>query len=145
MHRLTLALLVMPLFAASAQTTNDLPPPVNRGLTALQAGQCEAAFREWSIAWTAPEDSAKGERLVSGCAVLSKFGPLNGYDVIRTLYVTPHVSRVYIALLYAKQPVYLMLVAYRSGSDWKILVVNWHTDYDKVIPASLFGAEHPGP
>ena len=49
-------------------------------------------------------------------------------------------------LLYEIQPAYVMVVAYRPGeTDWKVGTVNWHTDPDKVIPASVIPPQRPGP
>jgi hypothetical protein len=123
----------------------SLPAPVAHGLAALQEGHCEAAFQEWSASWTSAEDAAKRQQILTSCGLLNALGALNGQDIIRTIDVTPHVQRVYVMLLYEKQPVYLMLVAYRSRAEWKVMTVNWNTDYDKVVPATLLGAEHAHP
>jgi hypothetical protein len=38
-----------------------------------------------------------------------------------------------------------MVVAHKPKSEWKVVTVNWNTEYDKVIPGGVFGEEHPHP
>ena len=64
---------------------------------------------------------------------------------MRTVDITPHLQRVYAVLLYDTEPVYLMVVAHKPKSEWKVVTVNWNTEYDKVIPGGVFGEEHPHP
>lgn len=68
---------------------------------------------------------------------------MRGFDLLRVVNVSAHVQRAYLLLLYDKQPVYLMLVLYRPEGTWRVHTMNWNTDYDKVVPAALFGEERP--
>ncbi|HEV8357305.1 MAG TPA: hypothetical protein VGQ17_11120 [Gemmatimonadales bacterium] len=129
--------------AVSAQ--DQLAPLIARGLASLRAGECTAAFKGWTEQWTGPEEAAKRDQMIAGCGMLARFGTLRGYDVLRSVNVSPHVQRAYIILLYDKQPVYFMIVLYRPEAAWKVQTLNWNTDYDKVVPAGLFGEEHPRP
>jgi hypothetical protein len=64
---------------------------------------------------------------------------------LRTVDITPHISRVYVVLLYEIQPVYVMVLVYRPGdTDWRVATVNWNTDPDKVVPASILPPQRPG-
>jgi hypothetical protein len=85
--------------------------------------------------------------MAPSCATLREVGGhIHGYDVLRTLEITPHLSRVYVLLLYEIQPIYLMLVLDRPGEgDWNVSTVNWNTDPDKVVPASIMSSQHPEP
>lgn len=123
----------------------ELPAVATNGLSLLEAGQCDSAFSYWASSWTGPTEAGKREQLMAGCALLNQFGVPVGHDVIRVVEVTPHLVRGYVMVRYASQPVYLMLVAYRADSAWKVTSINWHTAYDKVVPSSIFGPERPGP
>ena len=129
--------------AVSAQ--DQLAPSIARGLASLRAGQCTTAFKGWTEQWTDPEDAAKRDQVIAGCGTLARFGTMRGYDVLRSVNVSAHVQRTYLILLYDKQPVYFMIVLYRPEAAWKVQTLNWNTDYDKVVPAGLFGEERPRP
>ncbi|HZC67229.1 MAG TPA: hypothetical protein VE201_01295, partial [Nitrospirales bacterium] len=60
-----------------------------------------------------------------------------------TVEITPHLQRAYFLLRCERQPVYFLLVLYQAKDRWTVSTVNWHTDADHVLPANLFGAEHP--
>lgn len=144
MKRLVLLLLGLVLTEVANAQTATLPPVVTRGLELLDAGKCDSAFTLWTSTWTGPEEAGKSQQLVGSCGTMAHLGTLSGHDVIRTVAITEHLTRVFVLLRYSNQPVYLMLVAYKPGSDWKVMTVNWNTLFDRVVPASFFGEEHPG-
>lgn len=132
-------------FPSQSPNQGELPPLVARGLDSLRIGRCEAAFDLWTEQWTDPEDTAKRNQIGSGCALLAQLGEFHGFDLLRAVNVSPRVQRLYMILRYAKRPVYFMIVLYNPESNWHVLSLNWNTDYDKVIPATIFGEERPRP
>lgn len=140
---LSLGLLV--LFAplpARAQAP-VLPPLVLTGLKTMVEGRCRVALTTWTSTW--PEEAAAGrDRLISGCEELSKFGAVDGYDLVRVVDVTPSLLRIYVVLRYDIQPVYLVLVAYAPDTKtWKINAVLWNTNPDDIFPPELVPLQHP--
>ena len=141
-----LALIVVGLIAGRPLVAQDsLPAPVVAGLAALEAGRCNDAFTMWSKAWTAAEDVGKQQQLLAGCAFLERFGKMLGYEVIKTVNVGVSIQRLYFTVKYESQPIYLMVVAYRPGQEWRVIAVNWHTFADQVLPAGLVPNERPRP
>jgi len=141
MRTLILLMAVAPALGLRAQA--PLPPIVQQGLDALKQGKCQEMFDLWTKVW--PE--MQKAQMTASCSALQQFGgEFRGYDVLRTVDITPHLSRVYVVLLYEIQPIYVMVVVYRPGeTDWKVASVNWNTDPDKVIPASIVPPQRPGP
>lgn len=141
MRALILLMAVAPVLSLRAQA--PVPPVVQQGLDALKKGKCQDAFDLWTRTWP----DAQKVQMAASCSALQQFGgEYHGYDVLRTVDVTAHLSRVYVVLLYEIQPVYVMLLLYRPGDgDWKVGTVNWNTDPDKVIPASIVPPQRPGP
>jgi hypothetical protein len=114
------------------------------GLDSMAAGKCEPAIRQWTRTWTG-EDAAKVEQLVASCAYFGRMGTIYGYDLLRTLDVTPNLQRVYVVLRAELEPVYVMILAYSpDGTHWKIAGVNWNTDPDKIVPRELLPPQSPG-
>lgn len=138
--RTLLLLLTAPLLS-SLRAQTSIPPIVQKGLDALSTGRCEDALDLWTKHWL---DVQKAQ-MAPTCSTLRQYGgELHGYDMLRAVDITPHLSRVYIVLLYDVQPVYLMVVLYRPGeADWRVSTVNWNTDPDKVVPASIVGPQRP--
>jgi hypothetical protein len=100
---------------------------------------------QWTINWISPGDADKRQQLLDSFRQLPQAaGRALGYDLIRTVDITPHLRRAYFLLRCQKQPVYFLLVLYQARDRWIVSTVNWHTDADHVLPPTLFGAEHPG-
>ena len=120
MRTLILLLAVAPALSLRAQ--NPVPPIVQQGLDALKRGKCQDAFDLWTKTWP---DMQKAQ-MTASCSALQQFGgELRGYDVLRTVDITPHLSRVYVVLLYEIQPVYVMVVVYRPGdTEARVATVN---------------------
>jgi hypothetical protein len=130
----------LPLHAAS----QDLPAVATQGLDYLVKDQPDSAVALWTMIWISPADAGKRQTLVDSFRQLPQIaGPVLGYDLIRTVEVTPHLQRLYFLLRCQRQPVYVLLVLYRARDRWTVSGVNWHTDADHVLPPTLFGAEHP--
>jgi hypothetical protein len=139
LRALMLIIAVSPVLSLRAQT--PIPALVQQGLDSLTKGSCQGAFDLWTRGWP---DVQKAQ-MAPTCSALQEYGgAFRGYDVLKTVDVTPHLTRVYIMLLYQIQPVYMMVVLYRPGEvDWKVSSVNWHTDPDKVIPSSILPPQRP--
>ena len=140
MRTLILLMAVAPTLSLRAQA--PFPSVVQQGLDALTKGKCQEAFDLWTKTW--PE--MQKAQMTASCSAMRQFGSeVRGYDVLRTVDITPHLSRVYVVLLYEIQPVYVMVVVYRPGdTDWRVAMVNWNTDPDKVVPASIMPPQRPG-
>ena len=144
MKRIPIAAFLL-LAPSLVHAQQPLPPLVASGLDSMKAGHCETTFRNWGKAWSSPTDAGKMQSLISSCDVLSHLGALHGYEVVKSVEVGQRLLRIYVILLYENQPVYMLVVAYRPAADWKIIAVNWNTLSEKVFPAALLPAEHPGP
>jgi hypothetical protein len=139
--------IVLVLMAAGpAAAQDDMPPLVTKGLQALQEQRCYDAFDLWTGDWRSPRDTARRQQLMASCDFLAEVGAsLHGYDVFRVVYVTPHLSRIYIVLRYERHPMYLMIAAYAPVDNaWRVTSINWDRDPDKVFPVTLLDPEMPG-
>jgi hypothetical protein len=129
------------------QSQGQVPAPIEEGLKALRTGGTDpaaAAVAPWTRTWTTPADSGKRTRLENGLRELVAYaGALKDWDVVKTVDVTPHVKRVYLVLVFERQPVYAMFVAYRPASDWIVTSVNFHTDPARIFPSTVLEPEKP--
>jgi hypothetical protein len=142
MRTLHIVLLLLPAVPARLFAQAELAPVVRQGLDALRDSRCQDAFNLWTKSW--PE--AQKSQMAASCPALEQYGgSIHGYDIVRTLEITPHLRRVYVVLLYQIQPIYMMLVVYRAGdADWRVNTVNWNSNPDKVFPTSLIPPQNPG-
>src|SRR5512135_3670696 len=105
-----LVLAVLPAVQLRAQA--PLPAVIQQGLDSLRQGKCQVTMDLWTQSWP---DMQKAQ-MAPTCSALQQYaGEYRGYEVLKTVDITPHLSRVYLVLLYSIQPVYLMLVLYRPG------------------------------
>jgi hypothetical protein len=133
------------VLAEGATGQVDLPGPVQRGLDALRHGHYDDVGKEWAGSRTTANATGSPQQVTSSFKTFGAVaGPLVGYDVVKVLDVTPHIKRVYIALLYKTQPAYLMLVVYRPGNESVVTTLTWNTDPDKVFPPSVVPLQRPG-
>lgn len=133
-----LAMVVVPRPLAAQ---DELPRIVHQGIDLMRSGNCTEAMDLWIGHWPDPQKS----QMYDSCAVLQELGgTLHGYDVLRIVPLTSHVTRVYLVLLYQKQPIYFMVLVYKPGEQaWTVNTINWNTDPDKVIPKELVPPMRP--
>ena len=143
--RLPLLLMTALAVPGLAGAQGTLPTSVTAGLDSLRSGNCEAAFRTWTYAWNTPDDAAKRQTLIGSCTTLAQMGAYFGYDVVRTVSISPNVLRIYIVLRYEVERVYLYLVAYRPHLTWKVTGVFWNTNPDRLFPPNLLSHDTAGP
>ena len=139
-HPILTLVLVLGLCGSSLAATEDpLPAPVVTGLQALQDGRCKDAIQLWTSQWPGEGDDIKRQQMLSSCDVLARVGgTLNGYDLVKSTHVTPHLIHAYFLLRYEKQSLYLAISAYApTDGQWRVEGVNWNTDADKVFPSSV--------
>lgn len=141
MRALILIIAVSPILGLRAQT--PIPTLVQQGLDSLTKGRCQGAFDLWTKSWLEVQKA----QMAPTCSAFQEYGGVfHGYEVLKTVEITPHLTRVYVVLLYQIQPIYMMVVLYRPGeTEWKVSSVNWHTDPDKVVPPSIMPPQRPAP
>ena len=142
--RIPALVIALVMLHAPARAQTGPQTVVVKGLQMWSSGHCRDAIDAWTSSWSG-QDAFQRTQLVNGCDLLEQMGTIEGYDILRTVDITPHLQRVYVLLRYEKQPVYLLVAAYESKDDWKIVTVNWNTDPDKVVPSELLLPQHVGP
>jgi hypothetical protein len=142
MRPFSCAALILALGYSNLAAQAALPDPVASGLESLKGGQCANAFDLWTNSWTDPGEAGNRDQLRGSCAYLSKLGELRGIEILDRPAIGVNIAYTYVTLLYEKQPVFMLLVAYRPATEWKVMTVNWNTDAMKVLPAKLLP---PGP
>lgn len=127
-------LLLLVTAPATLSGQEPLPPVVIQGLDLLRSGNCDDAFTKWTSTWA----EAQKQQMTDSCQVmLDNGGSMHGYDVLKRIRISAHLERIYLLLLYQKQPIYMMLLAYKPNSEWMINAVNWNSDPDKVASADI--------
>jgi hypothetical protein len=133
-------LLVMVTVPLRLAAQDEVPRIIHQGIDLMRSDNCAEAFDLWIGHWPDPQKS----QMADSCSVLQENGgTLHGYDVLKVVTLTPHVSRVYLVLLYQKQPIYFMLLSYKPEQAWTVNTINWNTDPDKVIPKDLLPPMRP--
>ena len=136
-------LLMMVLLGSRlAAAQSELPEIAQRGLTALDAGRIDSALAIW-VRGSGFSDQARDQVLRSGPLFAEACGQVSAHDILRVVELSPHLKRLYILALCSTQPVYVMLVLYQGADHWVVTSINWNTDADRVLPASIFGAQRP--
>ena len=120
----------------------ELPAIVRRGIEAIGSGRADSAFMLWSnsVAF-GPEERSQ---VISSIPMFNQMCTLpQGYDLLRSIVVSPHIERVYFAVRCESRPVFFMLAVYQSATDWLVTAVTWNTDPDRILPAAFYGAQRP--
>jgi hypothetical protein len=139
MRFVVLLLLVATPQRVAAQ--DEVPRIVQQGIALLRSGNCGQAFDLWAGHWPDPQKS----QMSDSCSLLQdNGGALKGYDLLRVVTITPRLARIYLVLVYERQPIYFMFVAYKPDTpDWTINTINWNSDPDKVIPKEIVPPMRP--
>ena len=125
---------------------DHVPDVAVRGFKALREGHEEVAVGIWTATWPSMMPKERVNAVRAGFAKLPQtFGQFKSYEVVGVFEVTAHVRRIYARLDYAQGPVYLKLVAYRSGAQWEILGMEYGRDKELLPPALLVAGEPSAP
>ena len=65
------------------------------------------------------------------------YGKMVGHEIIKNYQITESVIRTYAVLLYEKGPLYLYVDCYRSGENWLIPEIQFHTKAQMILPKEL--------
>lgn len=126
------------VFPAGAQTNqNAMPSVVTAGLDALVAGDPERAVLTWSATWDADARENLSSLQESLNNVKTIMGNANGYELVQAMDVGPRLRKLYVMVLYDRQPLFAYFEAYRPKDSWQVTSVSWNTDAAEVFPASL--------
>lgn len=141
MRRL-LALALLGMGARSLHAQASVPPIVAAGLSAVQAGRIDSAFAVW-LNNPSFSDEARAQVMASAPTFADACGRMNGYEILRVVEIGRYLRRYYIHVRCATQPIYIMLQVHQPEGEWLVGTLNWNSEYDRVVPAQLFGPQQP--
>lgn len=134
----TLFLSVIPLLGTANRQTPELPAVVSSGLVAYRTGGAKAALQIWLKGSSIGRDPRSLTRLEEDLDQLGQeLGSFQGYDTFRVISLTPHVSRTYVILLFARGPIYAYFDCYSTAAGWIVTAFQYNGKPEAILPSSL--------
>ena len=119
---------------AAVSYAEEVPKLVTSGLEAYKTTGSTEAFALWLKGSPLETDKTTLASLKdSFTQVETMYGKMIGYDVLRTVKISAHTSRVYAEIQYEKGPLFMYLDCYRSVNGWIVSVMKFHTDADRIL------------
>ncbi len=145
-HLATLALflaLVAPGFAQSLPTLNNMssgpaaPDIITKGFEAYKTSS-SAAVEVWFKGSPLNDDLTTKAKLLSALGDFEKgYGKFIGYEIYKTVALTPSTEVVYAVLKFEKGPVWFSFNLYKPTDTWIIPTLNANQNPQQVLPQSL--------
>lgn len=139
---LTVWLACLSISGVTIAATPAIPPIVTAGLEAYQKSGFKAALDVWLKG--SPMESDKTSLINTTGAIASietAYGKMTGYEVVKTVSLSPSTLRVYVVIDYEKGPLFASFYCYKSKDGWIIPKFQCHTDVERVFPESLLRGE----
>jgi hypothetical protein len=136
------SLLLFPCLSAAAQNPDASPRASREGLPTFIISGLHA-YKD-----TGPEEAVKtwikGSTLEGNADALSQanllqqtqdlYGPYEAFEVIRATDLTPRTRVLYLALDYAKGPLFAKFIVYRSDQGWILNSFSFNPREDAILP-----------
>lgn len=139
-YGIALLLSVAPWQLAMAKE-DEIPPVVLSGLKAYQAEGAEAALKAWLVG-----SPLEGDKTALSQANIFRqaeviYGKYLGFHTIQVADPTPTTKFVFLQMDFQKGPFFVNFVCYRAESGWIVVMSNFNTEAEKVIPPKLLYAD----
>ena len=130
--------LCVPRRAIHAQApTPDVPPVVRAGFDSLKAAGFEAGIRGWLKGSPVLQAGTPQELTEKLRPVLTAYGDYVGYDVLGTVRIGDHVTRVYAVVRFALGPLYVFFDCYQSATGWIVTTFLFNAQPGLILPPEM--------
>ncbi|MES2570142.1 MAG: hypothetical protein V4710_08810 [Verrucomicrobiota bacterium] len=142
MKSVLLLLLLALLSTASPAAEDDVPEIVAKGFGEYQKHGALAAFNSWlSGSAIESDDNIQDQITARMSRVQAAFGRMIGYELIRTVTLSPSTRRVYAVAKFEKGAAWMSFDCYRPGRDWIIPRLDFNTNANLILPPNLLGGQ----
>ena len=129
-------LLTFSLIAVCHADDAGIPDIVLKGFETYQKFGTVSGVDAW-FKGSAFEAADKDAVTAKMAHVESTYGTITGYELLRTVRLTPSTRRVYVAAKFNKGVAWMFFDCYKPATDWIILRLEFSTKADEVIPMNI--------
>lgn len=121
-----------------AQGSTATPAVVTKGFKAYEKDGARAALEAWLENSPVSGDSALRRGVLDALyGVESRFGKMEGYEILGAAALGAYVLRTYTVIRYARGPLYAFFDCYRTDSGWVIVNFLVNSQLSAVLPWSM--------
>ncbi len=126
---------------AFSEDPNAVPPIVAKGFEEFQRNGTLAAMNVWMAGSARETDAEQGQAVAKLNGVQGVFGRMVGYEIVRSVPLSPSTRRVYAAVKFEKGVAWISFDCYHTGADWIISRFDFATNANVVLPPSILGGQ----
>ena len=129
-----------PLVPVCHAEENGIPEIVLTGFETYQKYGAPAAINDWlkGSPFEASDKDHGSRRMTS---VESIYGRMVGFELFRTVRLTPSTRRVYILVKFEKGAAWMSFECYKPVTAWIILKFDFSTKADEIVPPDLLAGQ----
>ena len=137
---LTLLLaLTAPSFAQAAAAAPAVPDIITKGFDAYKKSSSDAVDI-WFKGSPLDTDLATKAKLLTALNDFEKgYGKYLGYEIFKTVALTPSTEIVYAVIKFEKGPVWFAFNLYKATDSWTVPTLNANQNPQQVLPQNLLG------
>ena len=130
--------LCMPACLIYAQApTPEVPSVVRAGFDSLKAAGFEAGIRGWLKGSPIAQATTPEQMREKLGPVLTAYGDYVGYDILGTVRIGDHVTRVYTVIRFALGPLYGLFDCYQSSNGWIVTTFLFNAQPALILPTDM--------
>ena len=135
------ALLFLNPAAYCVELSPPVPPIVAKGFEEFEKNGTLAAMAVWFAGSARENDDAQDRATAKMNSVQGLFGRTSGYEIVRSVPLSPSTQRVYAAVKFEKGIAWMSFDCYRVGKEWIIARFDFGTNANLILPPNILGGQ----
>ena len=119
----------------------SVPPIVLKGFEEFQKHGTLAAMDAWLAGSARDNDEVQDRASTRMTSIQGLFGRVLGYELVRTVILSPSTRRVYAAVKFEKGVAWMSFDCYKPDKDWIIARFDFGTNANLVLPPNILGGQ----
>lgn len=128
-------------FPALGDDTSAVPPIVGKGFEQFQRNGTLAATSTWLEGSSRANDDDQDRATAKLNAMQGIYGRMIGYELVRTVSLSPSTERVYAAVKFEKGVAWMSFDCYRPDSQWIVSRFDFGTNANLILPPNILGGQ----
>jgi hypothetical protein len=125
---------LLPLAEFGADSTGNIPPAIQKGLTLYERGGADVAFDAWQHGGLLDGDARVASKVRAFKEITATIGNYRASEVIALKEIGKSSRIVYIAMNFKRGAVYGNFLLYKGESDWVVQNMFFSTRPEAIMP-----------